>query len=164
MEKFLVNYGISGGVAGDIFFFLILIAIGIGLGFLIGRYRLVALLSSVYIASAVFATFPSSYLPKDPIYALVIFTGLVLVFTFLDEYLFDVNAEIAEKMWKSVVVGFFAVGVFVSVAVSMVPWSVASDILSKQTYGYFADPWARFFWMVAPLVFFFLVKKRWGRR
>ncbi len=161
MEKLLVQYGISGAMLGDILFFLILAAIGIGLGFLIGRYRLMALLASVYFSSALFAIVPAEYVPKDPIYVLVAFTMLVLALTFLDEYLFDVNAEVAENVWRGVIVGFLAVGAFVSAATALVPWNVLSDIISKQTYGYLAGPWARVFWMVFPLLFLFVVKKKW---
>lgn len=161
MEKLLIQYGISSAMLGDILFFLILAAIGIALGFLIGRYRLMALLASVYFSSALFAVIPGEYIPKDPTYILAAFTVLVLVLTFLDEYLFDVNAEVAENVWRGVIVGFLAVGVFVSAAVALVPWSALSGIISRETYGYLAGPWARVFWMVIPLLFLFIVKRKW---
>lgn len=161
MENILSKSFVSGLFSGEVLFFLILIAIGIGLGFLIGRYRLVALLASVYFSIAIFSVIPKGYIPKEPIYILLMFTAFVLIFTFLDEYLFDVNADIARNVWSSVLVGFFAVSVFVSTAVSLVPWSSISDILSKQTYAYLAGPGARVFWMIVPLIFFLVVKKKW---
>lgn len=161
MEKFLAQYHIAGAWVGDAIFFLIIIAIGTGLGFLIGRYRLVALLAGVYFASAIFGAIPATLLPKDPAFVGLIYTGIVLLFTFLDEFLFDVNGSVSEKMWRSVVVGFFAVGAFGSTLISLVGWKAVSDIVSKQSFEYLAGPWARLFWLTIPLLFFFVVKKKW---
>lgn len=162
MEEFLANYGVPVSIVGDALFFLILAMIGVGLGLLIGRYRLVALLASVYFALAVFSTIPDRVVPSNPVYILLFFSLLVLFFTFLDEYFFDVNADISGSLWKSIFVGFFAVGAFVSVMAGIVGYDALSDILSKQTYAYLAGPWARFAWLVAPLIFFFVVR-RWFR-
>lgn len=160
MEKFFLQIIDSKLISGEALFFLILLAVGIGLGFLIGRYRLVALLASVYFSSAIFSVIPKEYVPTDPIYVLLVFTFLVLIFTFLDEYLFDVNADIARSLWSSVIIGFFAVGVFISAVFALIPWSAISNIVSKQIYIYLAGPWARFLWMVLPLIFFFIIKKK----
>lgn len=164
MEKFLSQYSLTGVWTGEVIFFLILIGIGAGLGFLIGKYRLLSLLAGVYFSSALFSAIPSSILPKDPIFVGLVYVILVLLFTFLDEFLFDVNGSVSEKGWKSVAVGFFAVGAFSSTLISLVGWKTVSDILSKQSFEYLAGPWARLFWLTAPLLFFFIVKRKWSKK
>lgn len=160
MQSFLSSFGIDNILSGQYFFLLILVAAGIGLGALIGRYRLVALLAGVYFGAATFSAVPKDILPGDPVIVLLLFTAIVLAFTFLDEYLFDVNAVISQKMWKSVAVGFLAIGAYASSAASLVPWNTVADVVSKETYGFLTDPWWRFFWMTAPLLFLFLMNKR----
>lgn len=161
MEQFFVDYGFSPTLVGDVTFFLILAVAGIGVGFLIGRHRLMSVLVSIYLAVVFFAAFPSAILPDDPMYVFLIFCGVVVGLTFLDEYLFDVNAEITTKLWKSVLLGFFVAVLFVSVSMDFLSVKDMPSFVSSHALDYFVSPWARFGWVVAPLVFLFVLQKRW---
>lgn len=161
MQQYLIEQGFAPTLAGDMMFFLILAVAGVGVGFLIGKHRLMGVLISIYLAVVVLAAFPQAYLPNDPIYVFLIFCGVVIGLTLLDEQLFDVNAEITLKMWKSVLLGFFVAVLFVSVVLDFLPEKSIPSFLVSHALDYFVSPWARFGWTVAPLAFLFIIQKRW---
>jgi hypothetical protein len=55
---------------------------------------------------------------------------------------------------------FFEVVLLLSIILSFLPSKEVIKYISKESLGYFVDPWWRVGWMVLPLAFLVFVNKR----
>ena len=143
---------------------LLLIFLGMSLvfGFVFGRWKLVNILINVYIAVALVGVLPSGWFDFSLYARAGIFLGLLILFTMIDDRLFDVHISSAgtDFFWRLIVMSLMVTGMVVSVTLSFLPKTAALDFISVTAYGYFASPLALIFWLLMPLVSLFFINNR----
>ncbi len=148
--------------AGLIVFAIMFILVGIGVGFLLGRNRLVNVVMSVYVALA-FTNASVGVLPKEfPLSGAWLFLVLLVLLTLVDRSLFEVHVPSLPQdvLWRVVVTGIMVTGMVTSVAVSMFPKKTVALLPITVPVRYFGMPLAEILWLVIPLVVLLLLNKR----
>lgn len=147
--------------AGLIVFAVIFILVGIGVGFLLGRNRLVNVVMSVYVALA-FTNASVGVLPKEfPLSGAWLFLALLVLLTLVDRSLFEVHVPALPQdvLWRVVVTGIMVTGMVTSVAMSMFPKKTIAMFPITVPVRYFGTPLAEILWLVIPLVVLLLLNK-----
>ena len=160
MESYLVQLGVPVIWVGDVVFFALLAIIGMGLGFFLGRYRLLSFSLGMYLAFVMFQVIPQEILPNGEYISFIFFLILVTVFTVFDYRLFDVGAsDITRTMWKSILFGVASVGMFMEMAVMFLPYRVLVTFFSSHSISYFTGTYSGLIWLGAPLLLLLLVRR-----
>jgi hypothetical protein len=147
---------------GLVVFGVIFVLVGIGVGFLLGRNRLVNVVMSVYVAFA-FTNASVGILPKDfPVSGAWLFLVLLVLLTLVDRSLFEVHVPSLPQdvFWRVVVTGIMVTGMVMSVAVTMFPKKTIASLPITVPIQYFGTPLAEILWLVLPLVILLLLNKR----
>lgn len=152
----------SQETAGLIVFAVLFIAVGTGVGFLLGRNRLVNVVMSVYVALA-FTNASVGVLPVDfPLSGAWLFLVLLVLLTLVDRSLFEVHVPSSPQdvFWRVVVTGIMVTGMVTSVAVSMFPKKTVASFPITVPVRYFGTPLAEILWLVIPLLALLFMNKR----
>jgi len=161
METFLIQLGLPEKFAGDIFFAFVIIIIGIALGFLMGRYRLIELVLATYISIAIMSVIPSYMLSFMQYSELLIFILLIISFTMLGEYFFDIHlSSSSSAFWRMSMIGTLETGLIFSILIGYIPGYILLKYISSGVYNFFTLPWAQLFWMIVPLLFLFVTSRK----
>lgn len=91
MDGILKTLNITSSLAGDLSLLLLFIGISIGLGFFLGRARLILILIDIYMARALMTIIPATWLSFSPFGGAIVFVLLFLVLFFVDRRLFDLH-------------------------------------------------------------------------
>ncbi len=149
-------------LAGLIVFGVLFIGVGIGVGFLLGRNRLVNVVMSVYVA-LVFTSASVDVLPKDfPLTQAWLFVLLLVLLTLVDRLLFEVHVPSLpqDTLWRVVVTGIIVTGMIVSVLVKLVPKKAVATFPISVPIEYFGTPLAGIIWLAVPLLALFFLNRR----
>jgi hypothetical protein len=162
MDAFLKNLDIAPSLAGDLSLLLLFIGVSIGLGFFLGRARLILILIDIYIARALMAILPATWFEFSPYGAVIIFFALFFILFFIDRRLFDLHLSNmgTDFFWRILVMGILVTGLLVSTVLYFTPLKLALDFLSLSVYGYFASATALIVWMVLPLIGLLFINNR----
>lgn len=153
---------ITPSLAGDISLILLFIGVSIGLGFFLGRSRLISILIDVYIARALVTVLPGSWLSFSPFGGVIVFAFLFILLYLIDRRLFDLHLSSVSTdfFWRIFVMGVLVTGLLVSSVLSFLPKKLALEFLSTTVYGYFTGDIALTFWMVIPLLGLLFINHR----
>ena len=151
--------GISQNFVQDFTFLLVIIILTVAFAFLIGRHRLVQTLISTYIALALLKAFPEKYL-SDYTYELIFFFVVLTIVTFFNKKIFGIYISSAEFMWRIFAVSFLEVVLLLSIIFTITPQKIALGYISPNTYSYLVSSEFHFFWLLLPLIFVYLIRKR----
>ncbi len=153
---------IAPNLAGDLSLMLLFIGVSIGMGFFLGRSRLISILIDVYIARALMAIIPTDWLTFSPFGGVIVFILLFIILFFVDRRLFDLHLSNASTdfFWRVLVMGILVTGLIVSTVLYFVPLKVALGFISLSLYGYFASATALVFWTVVPIVGLLFINNR----
>ncbi len=157
-----IDFGLSKTFAGDLSFLFLFMGVSLVLGFVFGRYKLVNILINVYIALAVVEVLPDNWLTFSSYGEVLVFLGILVVLTLVDQWLFDIHMSNAgtDFFWRLIVTSLLVTGLIVSVLLSYLPEQAALDFISQGAYQYFASPAALLFWTVLPIVSLLFINKR----
>ncbi|HWQ59697.1 MAG TPA: hypothetical protein VN420_00930 [Candidatus Fimivivens sp.] len=153
---------VSREVAGLIVFTVLFVSAGTGIGFLLGRNRLVNVVMSVY-AALVFTNASVDVLPKDfPLSGAWLFVALLVVLTLLDRSLFEIHVPSLPQdvLWRVIVTGIVVTGMVTSVLVTLFPKKTVEAFPIPVPFQYFGTPLAEIIWLVVPLLVLLLLNRR----
>ncbi len=153
---------IPNNLAGDLSLFFFFIALSLVFGFVFGRWKLVNILINVYIALALISIVPKDFLLFSPYAKVLVFVGLLIFLTAIDERLFDVHIASAgtDFFWRLFVMSILVTGMVLSSVLSFMPKAFALSYISAAAYGYLASPLALIFWMTIPLFLLLFINNR----
>lgn len=153
--------GLSSKTSQDVMLFLAIALISFVFGMSIGRFKLITVLINIYVSVALLGVFPKGILP-DYTYSLMLFFGIIILLTVLGKKMFEIQLSGSGKgfLWRVFVMSFLEVMLLLSVALTIMPKKIALGYVSPSSYDYLVSPNFAFFWMLAPLVFMFLIHKR----
>jgi hypothetical protein len=149
-------------LAGDFSFALIFFAITLGVGFFLGRTRLIYLMIDVYIARALVSVIPGDWISLVSYSDTIIF---LLVFAFLfftDHRLFDLHipSRASGFFLRVIVMGVLITGMITSSVFNYLPKEMVLEYVSVTLYSYFVSEWAQMFWMIMPLIVLAFINKK----
>ncbi|MEI7750243.1 MAG: hypothetical protein WCJ25_04575 [Candidatus Moraniibacteriota bacterium] len=148
--------------AGLVVFGVAFILVGIGVGFLLGRNRLVNVVMSIYIA-LVFTTASTDLLPKDfPLSNAWLFVILLVLLTLVDRSLFEIHVPSLpqDTLWRIIVTGIMVTGMVTSVLVTLFPKKTVTAFPIPVPVQYFGTPLSGVLWLAVPLLILLLLNKR----
>lgn len=162
LEDVFVKFGLSDILAKDISFLIFFILLSVAFGMFIGRFRLINVLINVYIAIAILTVMPKEIFSPYSLAALFFFVAAVIVLTMIDSHLFDIHISGSggSFFWRLFVMSFFEAGLIFSVFISFWDKTTLLKIISSDIYSLFVSPYARIFWMLAPLAVLFFINKK----
>ncbi|PIP28487.1 MAG: hypothetical protein COX29_00935 [Candidatus Moranbacteria bacterium CG23_combo_of_CG06-09_8_20_14_all_35_22] len=158
-DLLLSRIGISQNFIQDATLLIVIILLTVVFAFLIGRGRLISVLVSFYISLALLNVFPKEYL-KDYSYELGLFFILLILIAIFSKRIFGVYISSSEFMWRIFVVSFLEVVLFCSIVFSILPEKKALGYISQNAYGYLVSSPYNFLWLIAPIFFVYLIRKR----
>lgn len=163
-DLILSKLGVSPDMAQDFVFLLAIIFVSFIFGMFIGRYKLVTVLINIYVSLALLASVPKGYL-SDYTQELLFFFASLVILTLVSKRLFEIyfSGSGSGFLWRVFAMSFLEVVFLASVTLSIMPKRMALTYISANSYEYLASPEAHFIWMLAPLVFIFMIHKRLNR-
>lgn len=156
--------GFSQKTIQDVMLFLVIAFISFVFGMLVGRYKLITVLINIYVAIALMSVLPAK-LFSDYSYHLILFFVIIVGLTFLGKKMFEVPMFGSGKsfLWRVFAMSFLEVMLMLSAALSIMPKKEALNYISSNSYNYLVSENALIFWMLAPLVFLFIIHKKISR-
>jgi len=156
--------GVSQSLAQDFTLLLVVTLLSFVFGMFIGRYKLITILINIYVAFALISVVPGK-LFDDYTLKITAFFVVVLALTIVSKRLFEIyiSGSGSGFLWRVFVMSFFEVLMLLSISLSIIPKKVALGYVSASSYDYIASDMALLVWMVAPLVFMFMIHKRLNR-
>jgi hypothetical protein len=162
MDALIKTLDITPSLAGDLSVLLLFVGVSIGLGFFLGRSRLILILMDIYIARALMTVLPASVFAFSPYGGVIVFFILFIGLFFIDRRLFDLHLSNigTDFFWRILVTGILVTGLLMSSTLYFLPKKLALDFLSLSVYGYFASATALTVWMILPLVGLLFINHR----
>ncbi len=164
LNSILAQLGISASMTQDVTLLLALLLVSFIFGMFVGRTRLITVVINTYVAFAILAVIPKTYL-TDYNTALLTFFALLVVLTIFGKKIFEISISGSgpDFLWRVFGVSFLEVLLLVSIAISLMPKKVALVYVSKTAYDYLAAPNFQLLWMVLPLIGVLLIHKKLNR-
>ncbi|MDD3497958.1 MAG: hypothetical protein PHH24_00425 [Candidatus Moranbacteria bacterium] len=164
-QDILMKLGLPENLAGDISFLALFFLVSIAFGMFLGRFRLINVLINTYIALAILTVIPKDILDPVSLAAFFAFVTAIIVLTMIDSHLFDIHISGSggSFFWRLFVMSFFEVGLIFSILISFLEKDSMLKLISSDIYNIFASPYARIFWMLAPLFVLFFINKKEGK-
>lgn len=161
LDKLFLNFGLASSAAESVTLLLVLLVLSTVFWLLIGRFRLHNFLINIYISLAILQVVPKDLMAFSKNSSVLFFLIIVVLLTLLNKYLFDIHQSGSGlALWQIFVMSLLEVILLVSIIVSFLPVKEVTKYISKNSLGYFIDPWWRLAWMVLPLAFLVFIKKR----
>jgi hypothetical protein len=153
--------GLSAKTSQDVMLFLVIALVSFVFGMSIGRFKMITVLINIYVSVALMSVFPESFF-SDYTYRLILFLGLIALFTVLGKKMFEIQLSGSGKgfLWRVFVMSFLEVMLMLSVALSLMPKKVALEYISSTSYSYLVSENFALLWMILPLIFMFLIHKK----
>lgn len=145
----------------DLFIVLLFVVSAFLYGLSLGRDRILAILTSIYMAVAIVNTAP--YLDEfslkvtvnnDSVMKVTVFVGIFVILFFLMSRAAIVNTfggNSYGKWWHSIIFSFFHTGLMLSIVLQYVPNDWVTQLSEPMQEYFLSDP-AKFFWLVMPIV------------
>lgn len=163
LDKLFSSFGLASSVAELVTLLLVLLVFSTVFWLLIGRFRLHNFLINIYISLALLQVVPEEVMDFSPNASVLIFLIFIVLLTLMNKYLFDIHQSgSGMALWQVFVMSFLEVVLLLSVIISFLPTKLVIKYISKNSLGYFVDPWWTFAWMILPLAFLIFVRRREG--
>ena len=158
-----MGFGLAKSTAELVTLLLVLLVVSTVFWLLVARFKLHNFLINTYISYAILQVLPKDVAGLGQNVQIGIFIGLIVLLTLLNDYLFGIERGGGGlAMWEVFIMSALEVVLVFSVVVSFLPQKDILKYISKDALVYFADPWWKFSWMVIPLLFLIIMKKRKG--
>lgn len=151
--------GISTDIAQNVIFILILIGVVFVLALVIGKRRLIPLLVSGYVSLAILSAAPKEYL-VDYYYEAGFFLAILILISMYSKEFIDAYVSASGFLWRVFVLSFLEAMFFLSIIFSILPKKIALNYVSSGAYDLFVSPNFYLAWIVLPLVFIFLIRRK----
>ncbi len=161
LSALLLKIGISEQLTQDVSLILIILVASFLFGMLIGKHRIMAVLTSTYVSFALITVLPETLWPGDS-YKFFTFLGILAILTFANKRFLDVyfSGSGSSFLWKVFFISFLEIMLVLSIGLSFLPAKEALGYVSANAYHYLVSGWAPIIWMVAPLVFMFFFGRK----
>lgn len=161
LNNIFQSFGLAKNVTELIVLVLIILVISGLFWFFIGRFYIYDFLINIYISFALMQVIPKDIIPFTKYPSLLLFLIFLILFTLINKYLLDVNQHGNRLvMWKAFVMSFLEIMLLISIIFSFLPAGEISQYVSENYLMYFIDSWWRVLWMIMPLLFLIIIKKR----
>ena len=161
LNQIFQNLGLAKNVTELLTLILVLLAISGAFWLLIGRFRLHNFLINTYISFALVQVIPKDAMSFNKYSYLLLFFILITLLTLINKYLFDIHQYGSGlAIWQVFVMSFLEIMLLISIIFSFLSTKETLQYVSGNYLIYFTDPWYRALWMVMPLLFLVIVKKR----
>ncbi|EKD46574.1 MAG: hypothetical protein ACD_67C00168G0003 [uncultured bacterium] len=161
LDKLFLNFGLASSAAELVTLLLVLLVLSTIFWLLVGRFRLHNFLINIYISIAILQVIPDDLLSFSKNSSVLFFLISVVLLTLLNKHLFDIHQSGSGlALWQVFLMSFFEVVLLLSIIFSFLPVKDVTKYISKNSLGYFIDPWWRLGWMILPLAFLVFVNKR----
>lgn len=158
-----MGFGLAKSTAELVTLLLVILAISMAFWLLVARFKLHNFLINTYISYAILQVLPKDVAIMGQNAQIGIFVGLIIVLTLLNDYLFGIErGRGGLAMWEVFIMSMLEVILVFSIIAAFLPQKDVLKYISKDSLGYFIDPWWKFSWMVIPLLFLIIMKKRKG--
>jgi hypothetical protein len=156
--------GLAENLFRDLLVLGVIVVVSVLFGFFFGRRYLVSMLLSMYISVALVWAIPVQFV-ADNFNQLLAFLIAFLILNLFGRRLFFINIlGSGIPYWiKVFLLSFLETVLLVSILVKLAPENLYSDYLSFQVVQYLTLGWYGFAWMVAPLIFVFIIKRSLSR-
>lgn len=151
--------GISQSFMQDFSLLIVVVLLTVVIAIFIGRQRLVSLLIGIYITLALIGAVPEKYF-KEYSYELICFFIFLIAITIFGKRIFGAYVSASEFMWRIFTLAFLEVMMILSIIFSILPEKTALGYISKNAYKYLVSPEYQLFWLIIPLVFVYIIRKR----
>lgn len=155
----LSKIGISQSFVQDFSLLIVLVLLTVAVAFLVGRHRIVSLLFSIYISLALLGAVSAEYL-QDYIFQLIFFFVSLALVTFFGKKIIGAYVSKSDFMWRIFVLSFLEVVAISSIVFSILPKKIALEYISGSAYEYAVSSQFYLLWLVLPLIFVYLIRKR----
>ena len=161
MIDFFSNLGVPKQFTGDIWLFVLFVAISLVFIALIKKRNLGALLISIYVSFGIVSKSFFDFL-EEPNLKLVYFLAITTLLFQMFRSFFRMGIGGSKvAMWtKTILVAFSAVGLLGSIVITWFPSDKVAEIFSPLSQQLFGTSQAQLFWMVAPVVLIFVFMRR----
>ena len=155
----------------DLFIILLFIIVAFFYGISLGRDRVLVILVSIYMATAVAKFIPnigqiSAIVGTEGhqfVVQITFFLALfIILFIFLSRSALTrtiASSETKGKWWQAVLFSFLHIGLLISIILSFLPQE-SLEYLSPLTQKIFANEWSRFAWVIVPILLMAIVGKK----
>ncbi|MCX6763902.1 MAG: hypothetical protein NTZ97_04210 [Candidatus Moranbacteria bacterium] len=162
LANILSQLGVSMQLTQDVSLIIFLALASFIFGMLLGRRRIMSVLVSIYIAYAIITVVPDKML-GDYFSEIIVFLILIVFLTLLNQRFFGVSFYGSSHLWRIFSLSFLQIVLVLSIIFSIMPKSAALGYVSGNTYQYLVSSWAPLIWMLAPLIFMFLIYRKGNR-
>ena len=161
LNKVFLNLGLAKSATELMTLILIILAISWVFWLFVGRFRLHNFLINTYISFALVQIIPKDMLSFSAYAFLILFFIFIVLLTMANKYLFDIHQYGSGlAIWQVFVMSFLEIMLLLSIIFYFLPTKEILQYISGNYLAYFIDPWYRVLWMVVPLLFLVVVKKR----
>ena len=161
LDKLFLKFGLASSMAELVTLVLVLLVLSTIFWLLVGRFRLHNFLINIYISLAILYVIPAEVMSSSKNTPILAFLIIVVLLTLLNKYLFDIHQSGSGlAIWQVFLMSFFEVVLLLSIIISSLPIKEVTVYISKNSLGYFIDPWWKLGWMIAPLAFLVFVRRR----
>lgn len=161
LNNLLGSFGIKSNLAGDLSFLILFLLVSFVVSFVLGKHRILVSLLGVYAAYAIVSIARFDFL-KEPqnksLLFLAVLVGFVLVFSKIIRG--SVSGHGPMLIAKLATGTAVVVGLSLSVVLSWYTPKELSDIITPNTRRFFTESFYQFLWVIAPLVYLGVVRKR----
>ena len=161
LNNLISNLGLKGNIAGDISFLVLFLLVSLVVSFALGKHRILVSLLGVYAAYAVVnvANFEFARESNGKVFLfLAVLVGFILFFSKIIRG--SVSGHGPMLVVKLVIGTAIVIGLSLSVVLSWYTPKELVDIITPGTRKFFTDDFWRFLWVIAPLVYLGIVRKR----
>jgi len=161
LNEIFQNLGLAKSATELMTLILVILAASWVFWLFIGRFHLHNFLINTYISFALVQIIPKE-VASFSIYSLIIlFFAFIVLLTMANKYLFEIHQYGSGlAIWQVFIMSFLEIMLLLSIIFYFLPTKEILQFISKNYLVYFIDPWYRVLWMVVPLLFLVVIKKR----
>jgi hypothetical protein len=161
LNQIFQNLGLAKSATELITLVLVLLVASWVFWLLIGRFRLHNFLINTYISFAFVQIIPKEMMSFTKYSSLLLFLIFLVLLTLANKYLFDIHQYGSGlAIWQVFVMSFLEIMLLFSIILSFLSTKEMLQYISQNYLTYFIDPWWKVLWMIIPLLFLVVVKKR----
>lgn len=128
---------------------------------LIGRFRLHNALINIYISFAILQVVYKEVLAFGKFMPLLVFLIVVIFLTLVDNSLFEIHLSGSGlAIWQVIILSFLEAGLFVSIISTLLPEKQILKYISISSLECFTSSLASILWMIVPLLFLILIRRK----
>lgn len=161
LNNLVSSLGVKGTLAGDVSFLILFLLVSFVVSFVLGKHRILVSLVGVYVAYAVVNLANFDFV-RDPQSKTLFFLAILIGFIITFSRIIRGNVSgYGPAFYAKLTIGTAVViGLSLSIILGWYSPKQLADIVTPNVRTYFVSDFWRFLWVVAPLVYLGVVRKR----